>query len=86
MSIYRSDFFVLPLVSAAEIYPALIPKFLIPEHQAHDIFQHFCYYIETGARTGKYEIWVKLSSIFGIPQDVLRLNTVRISDAAEKDN
>lgn len=44
------------------------------------------YNIEAGERTGKYEMWVKLSSIFGIPQDVLRLNTVRISDAAEKDN
>lgn len=46
----------------------------------------YYHYIEAGERTGKYEIWVKLSSIFGIPQDVLRLNTVRISDAAEKDN
>ena len=54
--------------------------------QTIGISTRYYHYIETGARTGKYEIWVKLSSIFGIPQDVLRLNTVRISDAAEKDN
>ena len=46
----------------------------------------YYHYIEAGERTGKYEIWVKLSAIFGIPQDILRLNTVRIADGEGKNN
>ena len=44
----------------------------------------YYHYIEAGERTGKYEMWVKLSSIFGISQDVLRLNTESIKDTAKK--
>lgn len=41
-------------------------------------------YIEAGARTGKYELWVKLATLLDTPQDVLREDVKSVTKTGTK--
>ncbi|MDY2985922.1 MAG: helix-turn-helix transcriptional regulator [Synergistes jonesii] len=40
--------------------------------------------IEAGARTGKYELWVKLATLLDTPQDILREDVKSVTEGEAK--